>query len=162
MRYEPPKHLPISTFSNLLIVSGLTMIVLLIILLIVNDTKNMKLAKASVEIDVLDNSNQNNTDILGVFDNKEISTNQYQMVLKKQKDLNSTYFNQQMVKVMDDQIITSIEYAQINSIYKQIIETRKELSKDTYISENFSNEDRLKSIKKEIKMHSLSQNDNLI
>lgn len=162
MRPEPTKHLPISTFSNFLIVSGLTMILLLIILLIVSDTKNMKAAKTSVEIDAVETLKPNSTDILGVIENKEISTNQYQMVLKKQKDLNSTYFNQQIVKVMDDQIITSIEYAQINSIYKQIIETRKQLSKHTDISENFSNEDRIKSIKKEIKMHSLSQNDNLI
>lgn len=139
------------------------LVIFVAVLLVVYDRVQLNNeAKKTIEIIPANKFETESISILGNIDNKEIAPNNYQMVLKKQKDLNSTYFNQQVAKAMHDHKITNKEYIQINSIYKQIIETRKAISADPLNTEVFTDEDRLNSIKKEIKLHSLSQNDNLI
>jgi hypothetical protein len=48
---------------------------------------------------------------------------------------------------MGDQIITRIEYLHLNHIYRDILKDRKESSLDKYHINDYSEKDRLNSIK---------------
>lgn len=93
---------------------------------------------------------------------KEINLQKYNYVLDKQKELNSAYFNQKVTIAISDLYISKDEYTALMHEYKKIIKSRKYSNSSKNNRDVLTNEDRLNSIKKEIRLHAQSQNDNLI
>lgn len=94
---------------------------------------------------------------------KEVGLHLYENILKKQKELNSTYFNQKVGLSISDKKITYAEFEILKKQYAQILAERKKSAFNPNDANGvISKQDALDSVKKEIMLHVLSQNDNLL
>lgn len=94
---------------------------------------------------------------------KEVGLHLYENILKKQKELNSTYFNQKVGLSISDKKITYAEFEILKKQYTQILAERKKSALNPNDANGvISKQDALDSVKKEIMLHVLSQNDNLL